>query len=88
MMILLEQAIPCVLHLENRVGEKIVMMLLRDLVACHSSTSTAAVATLVKAIEKSINITVLGTPEQPSRLEALLAIMDERHDSRCCLHSR
>jgi hypothetical protein len=67
MMILLEQAIPCVLHLENRVGEKIVTMLLRDLVACHSSTSTAAVATLVKAIEKSINTTVLGTPEQPSQ---------------------
>jgi hypothetical protein len=55
MMILLEQAIPCVLHLENCVGEMIVMMLLHDIVACQSSTSTAAVATLVKAIKKSIN---------------------------------
>ena len=64
MMILLEQAIPCVLHLENRVGEKIVTMLLRDMVACHSLTSMAAIATtLVKAIEISINTTVLGTPE-------------------------
>jgi hypothetical protein len=27
-MILIEQAIPCILHLENRVAEKIIMMLL------------------------------------------------------------
>ena len=67
MMILLEQAIPCVLHLENRVGEKIVMMLLRDIVGSHSSTSTAAVSTLVKAIETSINTTVLGTLQQLSQ---------------------
>jgi hypothetical protein len=67
MMFLLEQAIPCVLHLENHVGEKIVTMLLREVVACHSLMSTAAVATLVKAIKKSINTSVIGTPEQPSQ---------------------
>jgi hypothetical protein len=67
MMILLEHAIPCVLHLENRVGEKIVTMFLPEVVACHSSMSTAAVATLVKAIKKSINTTVLETREQPSQ---------------------
>ena len=73
---LLMQAIPCVLHMEMRVGLKILTMLLLDgLAAAKDSTLTfpgaktekQRVRAYVKEIEKIINENVLGEEWNPSQ---------------------
>ncbi len=58
----IELLIPCILHLENRVGEKIVTMILRKGLEICSVSSAVYLDRLQAVFQK----TVLGTEESPS----------------------
>jgi hypothetical protein len=56
----IRQAIPCILHLENRCGEKMIKMLLLEAYNQEDITSSEQ-ATLIADFESVINSSVLGT---------------------------
>ena len=64
-MILLEKAVPCLLHLENRVSECIIrMLLLRALEFVEDDTH--ATAEYILEVERYINEKIFGEPDAPS----------------------
>ena len=64
-MILNEQAIPCVLHMENRVGEKMLQLLLID-GANERDCDKAALNKMISAVNDTVNTKILGTRCQRS----------------------
>ena len=58
-MILVRQAVPCILHLENRCGEKILKTLLIERIQ-QSSKSNSDEEELIKKVEEVINTRILG----------------------------
>jgi hypothetical protein len=66
-LIMQEQAIPCILHLENRVSEKILYVMLQQAVTRYGNGSRRRRHALANAIEHVIQTQVLGTPTQPSQ---------------------
>jgi len=64
-MILLEKAVPCLLHLENRVSECIIrMLLLRALEFVEDDTH--ATVEYILEVERYINEKIFGEPDAPS----------------------
>ena len=59
-MILIEQAIPCVLHMENRIGEKILKMLLVEGWNARNSDAKRQ-QQMVKDVQDKVNSSMLGT---------------------------
>jgi hypothetical protein len=64
-MIYVRQAIPCILHLENRCGEKILKTLLVEVIQQSNKTNKEE-DDIIKQIELVANTTILGNPWQPS----------------------
>ena len=64
--ITLEQAIPCVLHMENRVGEKLIRMLLINGLEERSDLEEGAITTFLNEFANIINTEILGTSSKPS----------------------
>ena len=59
-MILIEQAIPCVLHMENQVGEKMLQLLLID-GANERDCDKEALNEMIGAVNGRVNSKILGT---------------------------
>ena len=70
MIILVEQAIPCVLHLGNCVGETIIRMLLGAGVDSRPASQFSA---FVKEAADYINSHCLGTEDVPSQWKVLIS---------------
>ena len=66
----IDQCIPCILHLENRCGEKIVKMLMIEAFA-RFETDTAAMA-FVREMEELVNTQILGNPSCPTNWRAVI----------------
>ena len=64
-MILIEQAIPCVLHMENRVGEKILQLLLID-GANERDSDKVALTKMIDDVNEIVNTKILGTRRRRS----------------------
>lgn len=64
-MIFVRQAVPCILHLENRCGEKFMKSLLIETVQLSNKTPTQQ-KQLIAAIEEIANTRILGTQWRPS----------------------
>ena len=64
-MILIEQAIPCILHMENRVGEKILKLLLID-GANKRDSDKSALSKMIDEVNKVVNTQILGTQRRKS----------------------
>jgi hypothetical protein len=64
-MILIEKAIPCLLHLENRISEAIIRLIL--LRALHFfEDDTHATAEFILEVERYVNEKIFGEPDAPS----------------------
>ena len=59
-MILMEQAIPCVLHMENRIGEKMLKLLLIEGYNERDSDAQKQ-AEMIKNVQRIVNTSILGT---------------------------
>jgi hypothetical protein len=59
-----ELLIPCILHLENRVGEKVITIILRKALDDYHGINTED---FFNNINNTIRTKVLGTPESPSQ---------------------
>ena len=64
-MILIEQAIPCVLHMENRVGENILQLLLID-GANKRDSDKEALTKMIDDVNEIVNTQILGTRRRRS----------------------
>lgn len=64
-MIMVRQAVPCILHLENRCGEKIIKMLLMDSIQLTTKLDKEEVE-LINRVEHIVNTRILGQPHRPS----------------------
>ena len=64
-MIMVRQAVPCILHMENRCGEKIVKTLLMEIIQLHNKTEQEE-DEAIKKVEDVINNHILGRPWRPS----------------------
>jgi hypothetical protein len=65
-LMLIKQAIPCIMHLENRVGEKIIMMLLSiGANRFQRENRTEYLERYAKAIERIVQRRILGTMLRP-----------------------
>ena len=58
-MIIIEQAIPCILHMENRVGEKILKLLLIEGMIKRDSDKKEQ-KNMIREVNKIINTKILG----------------------------
>lgn len=58
------QCVPCIMHLENRCGEKIIKMLLVE--GFNERETEADVDRLVKQVERIVNTQILGSPLRPT----------------------
>jgi hypothetical protein len=61
----LEKAIPCLLHLENRISKAILMYLLRKGLFIRERNKQAC-DNFMRAVESCMNESFFGTPEAPS----------------------
>ena len=61
------QAIPCILHLENRVGEQILKMLLIESLEIHDGKSLALIDEYSNNFERIINTEIIGSHYDPSQ---------------------
>jgi hypothetical protein len=64
-MIMVRQAVPCILHLENQCGEKIVKMLLMDTIQLTTKSDQQQLE-LINRVEQVVNNCILGQPWRPS----------------------
>ena len=64
-MILIEQAIPCILHMENRVGEKMLKLLLID-GANERDSDKSALSEMIEQVNEVVNSQILGTQRRKS----------------------
>ena len=71
-MIIIEQAIPCILHMENRVGEKILKMLLIE-GANERDSDKVAFNKMINKVNRTVDTKILGTRERKSNLSVALA---------------
>jgi hypothetical protein len=60
----IEFLIPCILHLENRVGEKILTMILRW---GFNAITEGTPMEYIKSMQDTFRVSVLGTPQSPSQ---------------------
>jgi hypothetical protein len=75
-MIMVRQAVPCVLHLENRCGEKFVKTLLIERIQQSNKTDQQQ-KELIRSVEHVVNTQVLGHPWRPSNWKIPLAKDDK-----------
>ncbi len=61
----IRQAVPCILHLENRCGEKFLKMLFLE--GYDSKTTTTEQAKLLKDLENIVNTQILGRPGRKAK---------------------
>ena len=67
-MILIEQAIPCILHLENRVAEKIITMLLSlGAELYQQQRGVKSLTQYATGVQHLVNTTILGTRTRPKQ---------------------
>ena len=66
-LILVEQAILCVLHMENRCGEKMLKMLLINAMESLETQPKQVITKFLEDIENKINTDILGSPYKPSQ---------------------
>jgi hypothetical protein len=67
-LILIKQAVPCILHFENRVSEKIIVFILDVAAKLYQSISTRqSLADWSKIIEHLVNTVILGTAVRPKQ---------------------
>jgi len=86
---LIYNAIPCILHMENRVGIKILTMLLVEglsnvkdkRILEDVSSEGLRIQTFLKTIARVANVSVLGNEENPSQWEVPY---DEKTKALCC----
>jgi len=76
-LMLISQAIPCIMHLENRVGEKIITVLLARAAEKFQRGRTLG-ATFLQSIEDIVNTKILGTETRPKQWKVPL---NEKGDS-------
>ena len=67
LLILVKQAILCVLHMENRCGEKILKMLLINAMESLKTQPKQVITKFIEDIENKINTDILGSPYKPSQ---------------------
>jgi hypothetical protein len=76
-LMLISQAIPCIMHLENRVGEKIITVLLvRATEKCQNGRTIGA--TFLKNVQDLVNTKILGSETRPKQWKVPL---NEKGDS-------
>ena len=63
----MEQAIPCILHMENRCGEKIIKMLLINALEMRDGISNRDKEIFFKEFENIINTQIIGNQLKPSQ---------------------
>jgi len=67
-LMLIEQAIPCIMHLENRVGEKILTMLLSTGAKLYQERRSAGnIAEYIAQVERIVSTRILGTQWRPKQ---------------------
>ncbi len=66
-LILLEQAVQCILHMENRVSERILYVLLFEAISRYGDASSQKAKALIAAVTQVVQTRVLGTPTSPSQ---------------------
>ena len=72
-LMLIKQAIPCIMHLENRSGEKILTMPLGVGAEIHQKRRPGSSLQLyLQVVEKIVTKTILGTPWRPKQWRAPL----------------
>jgi hypothetical protein len=59
--ILISQVIPCIMHLENRVGEKLITVLLSIGAELYQKHNSRGLLQLVKGVQDLVNTRLLGT---------------------------
>ena len=64
-MIIIEQAIPCILHMENRVGEKMLKLLLLDGVH-ERDADKKEIEKMIREVNNVVNTSILGTRRRKS----------------------
>jgi hypothetical protein len=62
--ITIRQAVPCILHMENRCDEKFIKMVFLE--GFDSFTTDADRAKFIRAVELLVNTSILGTPTRPA----------------------
>ena len=62
-MIFVEQAIPCILHMENRIGEKMLKLLLID-GSNERNSNKKELSEMIASVNKAVNTSILGTPRR------------------------
>lgn len=76
-LLLISQAIPCIMHLENRVGEKIITVLLSLGAELFQRRRTKSLAVFASSIMRVVNTRVLGTLTRPKQWKMLLSKNNE-----------
>jgi len=67
-LMLIEQAIPCIMHLESRVGEKILTMLLSIGAKLYQERRSAGnIAEYIAQVERIVSTRILGTQWRPKQ---------------------
>jgi hypothetical protein len=70
-MMLIQQAIPCIMHLENRSGEKILTMLLSIRAEMYQKRQVgAALKMYLEQVQQIVRTVILGMPWRPKAMES------------------
>ena len=69
-MMIIEEAVPCILHLENRCSEKLFSLILQKMI--DNCKDDKAIGEKTKEIEKVLNKQVWGTESRPSQYQLKL----------------
>ncbi len=73
-LMLISQAIPCIMHLENRVGEKLITVLLAMAADKHQQQNNARSLTRFSAnIQHLVNTRILGSLMRPKQWKVPLS---------------
>jgi len=65
--ILISQVIPCIMHLENRVGEKLITVLLSIGAELYQKLNSRGLLQLAKGVQDLVNTRLLGTLMYPKQ---------------------
>ena len=66
-LILISQVIPCIMHLENRVGEKLITVLLSLEAQLYQKRNTSGLQLWAKSMQDLTNTRILGTLFHPKQ---------------------
>jgi hypothetical protein len=71
-LVLISQTIPCIMHLENRAGEKLITVLLALGADLYQKRHTRGLLNLASSVQRIVNTRILGTLIHPKQWKMLL----------------